>query len=529
MSPNTMLSNINKDSSAEVQHTPPYDIFPKEQEVHQNQACRNICSRKPVTWRPFSIEDEAKYNDQYPNKARLQTHWGNGPVTTTDQPLYTGQNTGHQQENIQSFDTRIMCESRSNPGKPSAVRDRNMYMDRLTMSEKHYEMHPSSKLKVYTPPPTYSSKVYNSPLQKHKHCRENELDNQELDRGYPQGTNPNKYLPYSPARRILAKNTEKAIPTKAFSNTYHAFSSDQPYIPHQQLVASLSTDQSSVQYNTYLQHHGNPNLTYPSGNMASTRERHIWEDNGMSAGENHRFTQCYQEWPVDKQGKKVDVHPFTGRSDGQYNYNSSAMNSKRVTEDDRGLPYILQDQPQPQPQLSGKGINSGYFVPHGEDGREGITYRYEQNNSNFKQFPKETDQRYPRDIRSYEYTDIKCQSPGDGYIQGDFSDYSGKMPNNTTKWKQSVRPRGRPRSGGIRIANSETPIKTSTSVTGPFDVRTCFNCQATETPLWRLSPDGKHYLCNACGTYLRNHGVQRPMRQVEHSTFVTGPRCTNCM
>ncbi|KAG0188378.1 hypothetical protein DFQ28_004927 [Apophysomyces sp. BC1034] len=44
-----------------------------------------------------------------------------------------------------------------------------------------------------------------------------------------------------------------------------------------------------------------------------------------------------------------------------------------------------------------------------------------------------------------------------------------------------------------------------------FGTTVCTNCETTTTPLWRRDPDGQP-LCNACGLFLKLHGVVRPLR-----------------
>ncbi|OAD81362.1 GATA-type zinc finger transcription factor, partial [Phycomyces blakesleeanus NRRL 1555(-)] len=39
---------------------------------------------------------------------------------------------------------------------------------------------------------------------------------------------------------------------------------------------------------------------------------------------------------------------------------------------------------------------------------------------------------------------------------------------------------------------------------------TCTNCKTTTTPLWRRDAHGMP-LCNACGLFLKLHGVVRPL------------------
>lgn len=49
------------------------------------------------------------------------------------------------------------------------------------------------------------------------------------------------------------------------------------------------------------------------------------------------------------------------------------------------------------------------------------------------------------------------------------------------------------------------PTTSSSEVT-----TTCTNCHTTNTPLWRRNPEGQP-LCNACGLFLKLHGVVRPL------------------
>lgn len=59
-------------------------------------------------------------------------------------------------------------------------------------------------------------------------------------------------------------------------------------------------------------------------------------------------------------------------------------------------------------------------------------------------------------------------------------------------------------SSAIKSNKKEVPVSSSSQPTS------CTNCRTQTTPLWRRNPEGQP-LCNACGLFLKLHGVVRPL------------------
>lgn len=69
----------------------------------------------------------------------------------------------------------------------------------------------------------------------------------------------------------------------------------------------------------------------------------------------------------------------------------------------------------------------------------------------------------------------------------------------------------RPSSPGGSKPGSSTNLAGAAGAQGENGVpTTCTNCFTQTTPLWRRNPEG-HPLCNACGLFLKLHGVVRPL------------------
>lgn len=76
----------------------------------------------------------------------------------------------------------------------------------------------------------------------------------------------------------------------------------------------------------------------------------------------------------------------------------------------------------------------------------------------------------------------------------------------------SIRPQSSPASPPESGLSSVDPSRAGSPKPGDNNgvPTTCTNCFTQTTPLWRRNPEG-HPLCNACGLFLKLHGVVRPL------------------
>jgi GATA-binding protein len=91
---------------------------------------------------------------------------------------------------------------------------------------------------------------------------------------------------------------------------------------------------------------------------------------------------------------------------------------------------------------------------------------------------------------------------------------TSSTPNTAGLMHQGMRPQSSPNSppeSGFNSAAPSRPQSPGGTKQGESSApTTCTNCFTQTTPLWRRNPEG-HPLCNACGLFLKLHGVVRPL------------------
>ena len=93
---------------------------------------------------------------------------------------------------------------------------------------------------------------------------------------------------------------------------------------------------------------------------------------------------------------------------------------------------------------------------------------------------------------------------------------TSSTPNTAGLSQQSIHgysqssPNSPPESGFNSAAPSRPQSPNGTKPSESSAPTTCTNCFTQTTPLWRRNPEG-HPLCNACGLFLKLHGVVRPL------------------
>ncbi|KAK9448701.1 uncharacterized protein V1518DRAFT_358749, partial [Limtongia smithiae] len=101
---------------------------------------------------------------------------------------------------------------------------------------------------------------------------------------------------------------------------------------------------------------------------------------------------------------------------------------------------------------------------------------------------------------------------------------AGPTPNDTTSPVSHNTPNGSQCNGNMGAASPMSAGSTTPAAPSPNMIvdpknpgiqpngqpTTCTNCHTQTTPLWRRDPDGQP-LCNACGLFLKLHGVVRPL------------------
>lgn len=158
-------------------------------------------------------------------------------------------------------------------------------------------------------------------------------------------------------------------------------------------------------------------------------------------------------------------------------------------------------------QVTIGGTTTDYVENNGEWDRQGLT---RSNSQSTKPADDKRPSRLPRNASTQSHLATKHSdfeqlaqslpnSPGGGDAAGTMSGFSSVAPS-------------RPSSPLASKHNSSTNLQAAAAgIQGEGSTpTTCTNCFTQTTPLWRRNPEGQP-LCNACGLFLKLHGVVRPL------------------
>ncbi|KAM3583904.1 Sodium- and chloride-dependent GABA transporter 1, variant 2 [Umbelopsis sp. WA50703] len=92
---------------------------------------------------------------------------------------------------------------------------------------------------------------------------------------------------------------------------------------------------------------------------------------------------------------------------------------------------------------------------------------------------------------------------------GDYQHNSGTFSSDNSM-REITEPTGQDGSSSSAKHESSSQLNMAKMTGQPTGATRCTNCSTTTTPLWRRNPEGQP-LCNACGLFLKLHGVVRPL------------------
>lgn len=107
--------------------------------------------------------------------------------------------------------------------------------------------------------------------------------------------------------------------------------------------------------------------------------------------------------------------------------------------------------------------------------------------------------------------DVQAKSRPKTLARGNSTPSTPKLSTTNTPQSLSMPGSPEPISPGTNPQSSRRGSISKPIAPGATDgTTTCTNCHTTNTPLWRRNPEGQP-LCNACGLFLKLHGVVRPL------------------
>ncbi|CAO3566161.1 unnamed protein product [Mortierella alpina] len=270
-------------------------------------------------------------------------------------------------------------------------------------------------------------------------------------------------------------------------------------------LQSFSSQQHSPDMDAFSFHDFEP-LSSSSSSSAS-----VGQGQGQGQGQDHAFQDLFRS-TSDLTSSAMDVTP-SARASASETARQAALLHAYLTAQNQAYNDQLQQQQQQQQQQQKWNFAVMAQLEKEDMQQKEKNQKQQEENKEIQQQQEQLEKTRQADAQNLarylaQMQQVKRESPQpeemDKADEGSDSCNAPSSPSSTSSVMAE-------RSPSPEVSQESPCTAKGSNGSKPSRQLVCFNCNVTQTPLWRRTPDRQHSLCNACGLYYKQYGAHRPL------------------